>query len=133
MLYKFLLYSKVTIIIYICVCVCVCVCVRARARMRTCAKSLQSCLTLCDPMDYSPPGFSVHGISHARVLEWVAISYYRRSSWPRDWTHVFCIGSGFFTTEPPGTLSLSLYIYIYIFFFFLIFFSILVYLWILTI
>ena len=78
MLYKFLLYSKVTIIIYMCVCVCVCVC--ARARMRTCAKSLQSCLTLCDPMDYSPPGFSVHGISHARVLEWVAISYYRRSS-----------------------------------------------------
>ena len=46
---------------YICVCVCVCVCVRARAR--ACTKSLQSCPTLCNPLDYSPPGFSVHGFS----------------------------------------------------------------------
>ena len=37
------------------------------------AKSLQSCLTLCDPMDYSLPGSSVHGILHARILEWVAM------------------------------------------------------------
>ena len=36
-----------------------------------CAKSLQPCLTLCDPMDYSPPGSSVHGILQARILEWV--------------------------------------------------------------
>ena len=36
------------------------------------AKSLQSCLTLCNPMDCSPPGFSVHGILQARILEWVA-------------------------------------------------------------
>ena len=35
----------------------------------------QSCLTLCDPMDYSPPGSSVHGILQARILEWVAISF----------------------------------------------------------
>ena len=35
----------------------------------------QSCLTLCDPMDYSPPGFSVHGILQARTLDWVAISF----------------------------------------------------------
>ena len=48
----------------------------------------QSCLTLCDPMDYSPPGFSVHGIFQARILEWVAISFSRRSSRPRDWTQV---------------------------------------------
>ena len=41
----------------------------------TAAKSLQSCLTLCDPMDCSPPGFSVHGILQARTLEWVAISF----------------------------------------------------------
>ena len=34
-----------------------------------------SCVWLCDPMDYSPPGFSVHGIFQARILEWVAISY----------------------------------------------------------
>ena len=39
------------------------------------AKSLQSCLTLCDPMDCSLPGFSVHGILQARTLEWVAISF----------------------------------------------------------
>ena len=39
------------------------------------------CLTLCDPVDCSPPGFSVHGISQARVLEWVAISFSRGSSW----------------------------------------------------
>ena len=37
----------------------------------------QSCLTLCDPMDYSPPGFSVHGILQARILEWVAIPFSR--------------------------------------------------------
>ena len=65
-----------------------------------CAKSLQSCLTLCDPMDYSPPGSSVHRIFKARILEWVTISFSRGSSWPRDWTHIFCIADGFFTTEP---------------------------------
>ena len=40
----------------------------------------QSCLTLCDPMDYSPPGSSVHGILQARVLEWVAIPFSEGSS-----------------------------------------------------
>ena len=44
----------------------------------------QSCLTLCDPMDCSLPGSSVHGIFQARVLEWVAISFSRGSSRPRD-------------------------------------------------
>ena len=44
------------------------------------AKSLQSCLTLCDPMDCSPPGSSVHGIFQARTPEWVAISFSRGSS-----------------------------------------------------
>ena len=46
------------------------------------AKSFQSCLTLCDPMDCSPPGSSVHGILQARLLEWVAISSSRGSSQP---------------------------------------------------
>ena len=46
----------------------------------------QSCLTLCDPMDYSPPGYSVHGILQARTLEWVAIAFSRGSSQPRDQT-----------------------------------------------
>ena len=45
-----------------------------------CTKSLQSYPTLCDPMDCSPPGPSVQGISQARILEWVAISYARGSS-----------------------------------------------------
>ena len=44
----------------------------------------QSCPTLCDPMDYSPPGSSVRGILQARILEWVAISFSRGSSQPRD-------------------------------------------------
>ena len=48
----------------------------------------QSCLTLCDPMDCSLPGSSVHGIFQARVLEWIAISFSRASSQPRDWTQV---------------------------------------------
>ena len=62
----------------------------------------QLCPTLCDPMDYSPPGSSVHGISQARILEWVAISFPEGSSWPRDWTGVSCLAGGFSTTEPPG-------------------------------
>ena len=49
---------------------------------------VQSCLTLCDPMDCSPPGSSVHGISQERVLEWVAISFSRGSSQLRDQTQV---------------------------------------------
>ena len=48
----------------------------------------QSCLTLCYPVDCSPPGSSVHGILQARILEWVAISFSRGSSQPRDRTPV---------------------------------------------
>ena len=55
------------------------------------AKSLQSCLTLCNPMDYSPPGSSVHGISQVRILEGVAISSSRGSCQPRDQTLVSCL------------------------------------------
>ena len=58
----------------------VCVCVHA-----------QPCPILCDPMDCSPPGSSVHGILQARTLEWVAISSSRGSSWPRDQIHVSCV------------------------------------------
>ena len=56
----------------------------------------QSCPTLWDPMDCSPPGFSVHGILQARILEWVAIPFSRGSSWPRDWTRVSQIAGRFF-------------------------------------
>ena len=52
----------------------------------------ESCLTLCDPVHCNPPGSSVHGISQLKILEWVAISSSRGSSWPRDRTHVSCIG-----------------------------------------
>ena len=52
------------------------------------AESRQSCLTLWDPTDCSPPGSSVHGILQARILEWVAISSYRGSAPPRDQTHI---------------------------------------------
>ena len=51
---------------------------------------------LCDPMDCSPPGSSVHGISQARILEWVAISFSRGSSPPRDQTQVSCIAGRVF-------------------------------------
>ena len=66
------------------------------------AESLQSCPTLCNPIDGSPPGSSLHGISQARSLEWVAISFCRGSSRPRDQTHVFCISRWISTTEPSG-------------------------------
>ena len=62
----------------------------------------QLCLTLCDPVDHSLPSSSVHGIFKARILEWVALSSSRESSWPRDQIHVSCLAGGFFTTMPPG-------------------------------
>ena len=58
----------------------------------------QSCLTLFDPMNCSPPGSSVRGIFQARILEWVVIPFSRASSRPRDRTWVSCIAGGFFTT-----------------------------------
>ena len=57
----------------------------------------QSCPTLCNPMGCSPPGSSVHGVLQARILEWVAIPFSRRSSQSRDWTWVSCIAGRFFT------------------------------------
>ena len=65
---------------HVCVCVCVCVCVRAVC----CAKWLQSCLPLCNLINCSPPGSSVHGILQARKPEWVVIPFSRASSQPRD-------------------------------------------------
>ena len=63
---------------------------------------IQLYLTLCNPVDYTLPGFSVHEILQARTLEWVAFWFFRGSSHPRDQTWVFHIAGGFFTTEPPG-------------------------------
>ena len=53
-------------------------------RQCVCAKSLQSCPTLCDPVDCSPPGSSVHGILQARILEWVTMPFSRGPSRPGD-------------------------------------------------
>ena len=70
--------------LYVYVCVCVCVCMRALSHVQ-----------LCDPMDCSPPGSLVNGIFQARILEWVAVSFSRGSTQPRDRTcisYVSCIG-----------------------------------------
>ena len=56
----------------------------------------QSCLTLCDSMDCSPLGSSIHGILQARTLELVAFPFSGGSFQPRDWTHISCITSRFF-------------------------------------
>ena len=69
------------------------------------AHLLQSCLTLCNPMGYSPPGSSVHGILQARRLEWVAMPCSRGSSWSKDRAPVSCVSwitGRFFSAEPPG-------------------------------
>ena len=66
------------------------------------SKLLQSGLTLCNPMDCSPPGSSVHGILQARILGWVVMPSSRTSSQPRDRTCSSCTAGGFFTTEPLG-------------------------------
>ena len=68
----------------------------------------QSCPTLCDPMDCSLPGCSVHGIFQARVLEWVAISFSRRSSQPRDRTRVsHIVGRRFIVWATREVLNLK--------------------------
>ena len=63
-----------------------------------CCSVAKSCLTLDNPMDCSPPGFSVHGILQARILECIAIPFFRGSSWSRNETGVSCIARGFFTS-----------------------------------
>ena len=60
-------------------------------------KLLQLCLTLCDLMDCSLPGSSVHGILQARILEWIVMPSSRATSWPRNRTSISCIGAG---TQP---------------------------------
>ena len=76
--------------------------------------SLPSCLTLSDPMDYSPPGFSVRGVLQARMLEWVAMPSSREYSRPRDRTHISCVSWScrwvtyhWATREVPGSMFLT--------------------------
>ena len=116
------------------VCVCVCVCVYSYIYLNHFAvqqkltlyinyesesEVAQSCPTLCDPMDYSLPGSSVHGILQARTLEWFAMPFSRRSSQPRDWAWVSCTAGRLFTIgatrETPVVLAcfyFSLYNYL---------------------
>ena len=71
----------------------------------------QSGPTLCNPMDYSLPGSSIHGVFQARVLEWVAISFSRGSSPPRDRTQVSCIASRcFYHLTPEGSSPHQMYL-----------------------
>ena len=63
----------------------------AKERKKERSEVSQLCSTLWDPMDCSLPGSSIQGIFQARILEWVAISFSRASSWPRDWTQVSCV------------------------------------------
>ena len=76
-----------------------------------CAKSLQSCPTLCNPMNCNLPGFSVHGILQTRILEWVAMPSSRGSPQLRDQIHVSsvsCIGGSSLSLAPPGKPRYSL-------------------------
>ena len=76
-------HTQLCVWVYACVCVCVCVLVLVA----------QSSLTLCKPMDCSPPGSSVYGISQARIMEWVAIPFSGGSSRPRDQNQVSFIAA----------------------------------------
>ena len=82
----------------------------------------QSCLTLCDPMDCSPPGFSVHEILQARILDWVAIPFSRRSSQPRDQPGSPSLQADSLPSEPPGKpVAWSLPTYLLCYYCYLIF------------
>ena len=65
-------------------------------------------LTLCSAVSCSLPGSSVRGISQARILEWIAVSFSRGSSWPRDWIQVSCIAGRFFTIWATAAAAKSL-------------------------
>ena len=86
----------------------------------------KSCSTLCDPRDCSPPGyilsrgfsmgFSVHEILQARILEWIAISFSRGSSWSRDRILVSCIADWFFTDWATREALVCIYACTFVFF-----------------
>ena len=80
--------------------------------MKSESEVAQSCPTLCDPMDCSLPGSSICGILQARVLEWGAISFSRRSSQPRDRTQVSCIVDRRFTVWANREVSVFTSLYL---------------------
>ena len=76
---------------------------------KPCVDGAQLCPTLCDGVDCSPPGSSVHGILQARILGWVAVSYSKRSSWPRDRnTHLLYLLHWQVDSLPLGPLGFPL-------------------------
>ena len=75
---------------------------RKSIRLKVKVLATQLCLTLCNPMDCSPPGFSVHGILQARILEWVALSFSRGSSPPSDQTPSPVLQTNSLPSEPRG-------------------------------
>ena len=70
-----------------------------------CGLVIQSCPALCNPMDCGPLGSSVHGIFQARILEWIAISFFRASSRPRERTWVSCIEGRLYRLSHQGSPS----------------------------
>ena len=76
------------------------------------AQLLQACLTLCNPRDCSPLGSSVHRILPARILQWVAMPFFRGSSQPRDWTHVFCMQADPLLLSHLGSPTFHVYIHV---------------------
>ena len=72
-----------------------------------CAKSLQLCLSLCGHLDCSPPGSSVYEVLQARILQWVAIPFSRRSSHPGIKPVSPALQADFLLSEPPGTSNIK--------------------------
>ena len=70
--------------------------------------SVKLCLILCDPMDCIPPGFSVHGILQPRILEWVAISSSRGSSWTMGGSWISCITGRLLCLSRQGSMNKEL-------------------------
>ena len=94
--------NNFVVTVRMCVCVCVCVC--------ACVLNHFSRVWLCHPMDYSPPGSSVHGTLQTRILEWVAMPSSRRSFWPRDSTCSSCsscVAGRFLPPSQQGSLLCS--------------------------
>ena len=94
------------------VCVCVCVCVYTYIYICSAGLVTKLCPTLYDLMNYTPPGFSAHGILQARILKWVALSFSRGSSQPRNQTRVSCMAGKFFsslaTREVPAIREMQI-------------------------
>ena len=77
-----------------------------------CCSSPQSCPTLCHLMDHNLPGSSVHGSSQIRMLEWIAISFFWGSSWPRDQTYFSCLAVDSLLLSQLESHNLSIYLYL---------------------